>query len=113
MAQEVKMIKVADIAAMLDNGMNREQIAKHYGVPVSTLKTLMAASPTLRGKRVNTNPVKIVLMEEDEETGSQETATAEDLGQEIEDQNVEEAETQEESVPVEENSSVSEPWVKL
>jgi len=80
-----KKIVAEDILEMLHNGKTRKEIAEHYDVPVTALKTMMAKHPLLRNKKT-IKPKKydfeIVSEEEVSETSPEPENEVESLSQE-------------------------------
>lgn len=54
-------VSVSGILGMLQNGIDRKGIAEHYGLPMATLKRIMAGHPKLKGAKVRpTVPVRLI-----------------------------------------------------
>lgn len=66
---EVKEIKVSEVKALLDQGLDRKEIAAHYGKSVAEMARVVWSNPALKNLKKKSAPSIVLINDEVAETG--------------------------------------------
>ena len=64
-AVEVKEIKVSEVKALLDQGLDRKEIAAHFGKSVAEMARTVWSSPKLKNLKKKAAPTAVLVDDED------------------------------------------------
>ena len=64
-AVEVKEIKVSEVKALLDQGLDRKEIAAHFGKSVAEMARTVWSSPKLKNLKKKAAPTVVLVDDED------------------------------------------------
>ena len=65
MSQEKRQITVQEIEALMEQGMQRPEIAEHLGIPLSVLQKTVFQHPKLKGRKAK-KVYDIIVVDEEE-----------------------------------------------
>jgi len=64
-SQEVKEIKVSEVKALLEQGLDRKEIAAHYGKSVAEMARTVWSNPKLKNLKKKSAPTIVLVDDED------------------------------------------------